>query len=84
MKLFRIWTEDKNREQVEQLVARYFDGFSIVAAVGYWKGTREASLCIEIVTDYPNGVRALARAIKSFNEQEAVLVQEIDCKGELV
>jgi hypothetical protein len=79
--LYRIHTEDKNREAVESVVAEYFDGFTLSGGIGYWKGNRHASLTIEVIAnDIPHikeRVTAVARRIRELNGQECVLVQEL-------
>jgi hypothetical protein len=88
-KLYRIYTEDVNREEIERLAALQFDSFSISNAVGYWTGSRECSLVVEVfepVAFYhaQQKVGKLAQAIKQANKQEAVLVIELDCEGVLI
>lgn len=84
--LFRIYTEDVNREETEALAGAHFDGFTTLTATGFWQGVRERSLVIEIV-DEPDAlprVRDLAAAIKRANHQQAVLVQSIENASELI
>ena len=84
--LFRIYTENKNREWLEEFVSRTFKGFTIIEATGYWKGERERSLLIEIAAlpHYKPVVEALASTIAYQNKQEACLVLAIPADAELV
>jgi hypothetical protein len=79
--LYRILTEDKNREAVESIVAEYFDGFALSNSIGYWKGNRHTSLIIEVIAnDAPHTkerVIVVAQRIRELNGQECVLVQEL-------
>ena len=82
--LYRIITEDKGipklRLQLEQIVGKYFDGFTVFEATGYWKGARENSLVFEISVPDKTALYAVVNAadeIKTVNKQEAVLVQKI-------
>ena len=82
--LYRILTERKNTKQVEGIVSKYFTGYTILKADGYWKRERENSLIIEIDTNgggnpKTNKVKlnAIADAIKRLNQQQAVLIQAI-------
>ena len=79
--LYRICTENKNREQVEAIVAKRFDGFTVFEAKGYWKGQDEASLVIEVIPPEINedNILGLAEDIKALNSQESVLIQELSC-----
>ena len=86
--LYRICTENKNKERIAEVVADYYDCFSIFTGEGYWRGVAEKSLCIEIDTlssadDRPK-ICELAGRIKRLNSQEAVLVQEIKAQSTLV
>jgi len=88
-KLYRIYTEDVNREEIERIAALYFDSFTISQAVGYWTGAREHSLLIEIFEasrfyHAQQKVGCIAKAIKLANKQEAVLVIELDVEGGLL
>lgn len=84
--IYRICTENKNKEYIENLVADQFVCFSIFEGIGYWLGTRELSLCIEIdiKCDERSKVVAIAENIKKHNNQEAVLVQEIKSNSILI
>ena len=78
MHKIRIYTEDKNRELIESIINGNFSGYSIVSQDGYWQGTKERSICIEILTDLPllNAVyitERICREIKTINGQDAVI-----------
>ena len=80
MKRFRIYTEDKNREKIQELLSIAFDGFTVIRTKGFWKGTPENAIIIEIFTKNAELVRALCGAIKRCNKQEAVglTVENVD------
>jgi len=89
--IIRICTEDTNTEALEALIARHFDCFALYHPVGYWKGTREQALTIEIAVLPGDSeliacatARQLAQAIKTLNAQEAVLIEYLDANNELV
>ena len=84
--LYRILTEEINRRDIEAIVSARFPGYTIIAAIGYWKATREFSLIIEIVgelTDWP-AVKDVALNIKRINTQQAVMVQTLDIESVLL
>lgn len=86
--LYRIFTENENYGEIVDLIRRYFNDFTTLTAVGYWHGKSELSLIIEICE--PDHIHVgykigeLAKAIKELNNQDAVLVQEIECKVNLI
>ena len=78
--LYRILTENKNRQVVEDIVSAEFPGFTIIEAMGYWNGVRELSLIIEI--DAGNefkgmAVTRIAEMIKRHNQQESIMIQAV-------
>ena len=83
-RLYRIMTEDLNRQAVLSEVSKSFEGFTVREALGYWRGTPEASITIEIITDDKPGVLRVAEAIRVLNHQESVLVDCVKDDAELV
>ncbi len=75
--LYRILTENKNREAVEDLVGQSFPGFTSYEGLGHWQGAKENSLIIEVDTDNHWLIRHLASDIKELNHQQAVMIQAI-------
>jgi len=75
--LYRIYTEDINRNKIEAAANNLFDGFTLIPAIGYWKGIKENSIIIEIFTTDVDSVFSLADQITEFNNQEAVLVVSV-------
>ena len=84
--LYRIITEDKNTEVVCGIIGSVFEGYTKYTGVGYWKGERENCLIIEIDGDESicPAIVSLCKRIKEVNVQEAVLLQSIECRGELI
>ena len=78
--LYRILTEDKNKEQVMEIVSSFFEGYTVFSALGVWKRQVEKSLIIEIDSQGLHDgkvVEEIARRIKELNSQEAVMIQRI-------
>ena len=85
--LYRILTENKNRQVVEDIVSAEFPGFTIIEATGYWNGVREESLIIEI--DAGNEIKGMtvtriAEMIKRHNQQESVMIQAVMAQNKFV
>ena len=81
--LYRIYTEDKNRERVVELAASHFEAFTVFTGTGYWRGKAEQSLIIEAMAIgleeseanlFEAKVMSLAFTIRKMNSQECVLV----------
>ena len=81
--LYRILTEDKNRLDVQMIVADKFDDFTMLYGDRFYKGKPESALVIEIDTNRFNKrkecdkVIDIANQIRQINQQESVLVQQI-------
>ena len=81
MKLYRILTENVDKEWICDLISKYFDGFTVFETTGYWRGCQEQSLCIEIMTDDSLSFwiyDIMCPKICRHNKQESVLVQELN------
>lgn len=77
--VYKIYTEDKNRDRVINIVSQKFDGFTLYECSGFWQGNPEKSIVIEIITgckeiEEISKVRWIAEKIKEVNEQQTVYV----------
>ena len=84
--LYRLYTEDINRELIAAEVSQYYQGFTLIPSSGYWAGAPESSLIIEISVPHEDGSRInrLAGIIRRLNNQQAVLVQSQLIRAHLV
>jgi len=83
MKLYRIYTENKNLEGIKMILNRAFESYTLLEGIGVWKGTEEKSLIIEVLSATPPAYfKIVAEDIKELNKQEAALltVQETELK----
>ena len=87
--IYRLYTEDKNRKEIEKIVSKYFDGFTVFTAKGYWEGKSENSLVIEILIEQHFFgehliIYEICKEIKALNDQESVLVVKLNCDSEFI
>jgi hypothetical protein len=83
--LYRILTENKNRQGVEIIVSKTFESYTILTGTGYWQSSREDCLAIEIVSMCtPELVKAVAEDIKRANRQQCVMVQSMPIESEMI
>jgi hypothetical protein len=83
MKVYKIYTEDKNQEALVNLltywIPAWIPGFTMYKATGSWRGTIEKSLVIEIIVSelgnkYILDIKShLTKQIKALNDQGDVL-----------
>lgn len=84
--LYRLFTENKNYDQIKKLVNQYFPGFTVIKVDGVWHGVAEHSLIIEIDDDnitYTD-IKGLCYNLKKLNQQDKILVQRIESESKLV
>ncbi len=78
--VYRIYTERRNLPELQAMVTGMFDGYTLIWSTGVWRGLREQSVIIEIVTEGTAADRAkvyeLADVIRVAFQQTAVLVTE--------
>lgn len=84
MKLYKIYTENKNRSELVECTCQYFENFTILAATGYWFGKSEHGIVIEIVADAESEIYNLAWDIRKLLKQDTVLVVAVECGMKLI
>ena len=87
MNTYRLYTENKNANEVIEHVAHTFESFTYFTGIGYWKIQREDALVIEFVgaeLELDPKVDALAEWIKAHNKQQAVLIISTPCEARLI
>ena len=82
--LFRILTEHKNVKRIKAMLTGLGLDFTMYRARGSWQGQEEHSLAIELDNIPRHRAENAAKAIKSMNNQEAVLLQEIPVVSKLL
>ena len=79
--VYRLYTE--RRANLAELTSRYFSGFTLIDAVGYWKGNAEPSAIVEVIgtsADYADTIIELAHAIRIANGQQSVYLVRAECE----
>jgi hypothetical protein len=77
-----------SKQQFDQfltaVVSPIYNGFTISEVQGFWKGAREATTIIEVLTDNEAGINIIAREYARIFSQDAVLVQKVIGVSEFV
>ena len=85
MKRYRLYTELKNLDALTKLAQSYFEGFTMYAAKGVWKGQEEGTIIIEVMEKFGlQKAMDLAEDIKELNGQEAVFLTVEEIGGRLI
>jgi hypothetical protein len=74
MTVYRMYTEDVNRNRIISVLNNHFDGYTIIPTIGAWRGQLEDSLLIEVFNTTKDVVLDAATEIARVNNQEAVAV----------
>lgn len=77
--VYRLYTEDKNRDATMKLIGTQFANFTTSLGSCYWHGQKEYTIVIEIVDDGQcknmlKRIKALVSGIKALNSQEEILL----------
>ena len=71
-------TKELEIEKITGIISAHFDGFTASEVIGYWKGSRERTLKVEIITEETDTALArIGKELKTKLEQESVLMEVI-------
>jgi len=82
--MFRILTENKNVDRVKKALIRLGLDFTVYYSEGAWHGLQEGSMAIDLDNISRNYAWVAALMIKKMNGQQAVLLQEIPARSDLI
>jgi hypothetical protein len=71
--IHRLYTEQKNERAIIRLVGEQFENFTMQPVMGFFDGSPEKSIVVEIVGATPLSIRKLAARIKKMNGQKSIL-----------
>ena len=69
-------THRVERDKLEQVLAKYHEGFTLQPAVGYWQGAREDSVTVIISDDFDAIINTIQR-LKQVLKQDAIAYHEV-------
>ena len=62
------------------IISKYFEGFTAYEVVGYWKGSKEKTLKVEVIAESTTSDPAIVRMIKELKadlKQDAIMLEKI-------
>jgi len=72
-------TKELEVEKIIEITGNYFEGFTTEQVIGYWKGARENTLKIEIVTDSSDAtITKLCRDLRKQLNQDAIMLEIVE------
>lgn len=82
--IYRVYTENKNKDKIIEAFTASFDGFTVFEGQGFWRGVAEPSIVIEMLTSDSVTLHKVCEWVKWYNKQEAVLIVAIQETSELI
>ena len=79
-RVYRVYTEELNRDEIIRLTAKQFETFTLQPTTGYTQGKPGRSMVLEFVDARKKDVAALAKSIRRLNGQKSVLVMGLSGK----
>jgi len=73
-------THKLEKEKAIELVGRHFEGFTAYEVIGFWQGSQEKTLKVEIVADQDQDtvIAKLAKELKQALNQDAIMMEKIN------
>lgn len=72
-------------EKITAIVSKHFEGFTAFEVVGYWRGNRERTLKIEVITEHSDSQLArIGKELKEKLEQESVLLEVVQTNAAFI
>jgi NAD(P)H-flavin reductase len=72
-------------EKIVQAVNKHFAEFTAYEVIGYWKGTQEKSLKVEILTEeLPAKIAKIAKELRALLQQDAIGLEIVETNFALV
>lgn len=66
-------------ERAIEIISEHFDGFSAYEIIGFWKGSQEKTLKVEIINDGSTGkLVQLCKELKTKLHQESILLEIVE------
>ena len=79
---YQVYTEALNLSAIAQIIGEYFKAFTITEADGFWQGTPEKSIRIDVISDAPEALGWLTEAagrIGTLNGQDEIIILSTKC-----
>lgn len=72
-------TKKLEADKIIEITGRHFEGFTTEQVIGYWRGARENTLKIEIVTDSSDAkITSLCRELRVALDQDAIMLEIVE------
>ena len=73
-------THQLESDEAIKTISKYFDGFTAYEVIGYWKGTQEKTLKVEIVADPAKDTEVvkMVKELKASLKQDAIMLEKIN------
>lgn len=73
---YKIYCENANREVIERILERNFEGYTLTPGMGFYNGRRDKSVVIEVFGTTRSAVNRVCNDLAEALNQEAVIFTE--------
>ena len=71
--------------KIEKTIAQHFAGFTAFEVVGYWKGSKERTLKVEVITEKRDSeLVKIGRELREKLQQESVLLEIMESNAAFI
>lgn len=66
-------------EKIETIISKYFDGFTEIETAGFWKGLKEKTLIVEVISEKTGSeLVKIAKELKIALVQDSILLETVE------
>ncbi len=78
-------THELETEKIEGIISKYFEGFTAFEVIGYWKGSKERTLKVEIITSEDHAKLArIGRELKTALDQDSIILEVVQSNAAFI
>ena len=89
---YTLYTENKNIKSIKGILNLFYQGYTIINTQGYWRGKKENSLKIEVITEKTKkdliynkiALNCIIKTIKKINNQQSILLTIENIKADFL
>jgi len=72
-------TKKLELKKIENILTKHFEGFTAFEVIGYWKGIKEKTLKVEVISDLSDSeLSNIGKELKIKLNQESVLMEIVE------
>jgi hypothetical protein len=78
-------THELELDKIETIISKHFEGFTAFEVIGYWRGSKERTLKVEVITEEKDSTLArIGKELMTKLEQESVLLEIVETNAAFI